>query len=95
MHFDQNKGFLNGCKIVLSVRVFSMNVHPPMFGCCQTTKSPEILNFQGQSTVFSHILQVNIIITHVHIPFGGAVEPKLVLFLAISRSILALEKIVT
>ena len=50
-----------------------MNVHPPMFGCCQTTKSPEILNFQGQSTVFSHILQVNIIITHVHIPFGGAV----------------------
>ena len=56
-------GFFNECPIV----------HPPMFGCCQTTKSPEILNFQGQSTVFSHILQVNIIITHVHIPFGGAV----------------------
>ena len=45
-------------------------------GVAKSTKSPEILNFQGQSTVFSHILQVNIIITHVHIPFGGAVEPK-------------------
>ena len=56
------------------IRSGFFNECPPSYvWVLPTTKSPEILNFQGQSTVFSHILQVNIIITHVHIPFGGAV----------------------
>lgn len=54
---NHNKGFLNGCKILLlSVRFFSMNVHhPSVLGVALIPKkSPEkCFEFQGQSTVFS------------------------------------------